>query len=140
MREIRFRAKRIDNNEWVEGSYFEDLVAATPDGEGLMPRPMIFVKELDKFYDVVLSTLGQYTGLKDKNDKEIYEGDIIKQDEYMNGKKFEINEVVVYYNDGFYLKGLSKNRTGGALLLRISDSKYVEAIGNEHDNKELLEV
>jgi uncharacterized phage protein (TIGR01671 family) len=70
MREIKFRGKRLDNGEWIEG----DLLRMNghwfifPD-----PAP----GGIDK-YEVDPATVGEFTGLKDKNGKEIYEGDIIE--------------------------------------------------------------
>lgn len=70
MREIKFRGKRLDNGEWIEGDLLRML-----DHWFIFPDPA--PEGIDK-YAVDPATVGQYTGLKDKNGKEIYEGDVIR--------------------------------------------------------------
>ena len=70
MREILFRAKRTDNKEWIEGSYIKSVVAASPFGYITPSYPT----EPTQIYTV---TLGQWTGVYDKNGKKIFDGDII---------------------------------------------------------------
>lgn len=120
MREILFRGKRVDNGEWVEGYYMDD---------GYINQPFTELGgRFDDTIEVDPETVGQYTGLTDKNGKKIFEGDICKHISNYSG-----NTVisVVTYTDGHFL-ALVDEHSGFEL------SEKLEVIGNIHDNPELL--
>jgi uncharacterized phage protein (TIGR01671 family) len=85
MREILFRAKRKDTGEWVEGFYFESFTE--------IPYIMTLhdhILGMTEFYEVDPATVGQFTGLLDKNGKRIFEGDKIRI------RETEVDEWEVY--------------------------------------------
>lgn len=134
MRDILFRGKRVDNSEWVEGSLMIDKVV---DMCLIYPFEEYFPWVLS--YVVLPSTVGQYTGLTDKNGKKIFEGDIVQyQPEYWCEP---LQSVVEYYADkwnypAFDLKDHNYTANG---LQSAHEEGGCEVIGNIHDNPELLE-
>lgn len=147
MREILFRGKRTDNGEWVEG-YYCNL-------GGNHPRVLnenIFIGKIGrvlefKNIDVLPETVGQYTGLTDKNGTKIFEGDIVKCLDTIND--IEFNAVVEFgnpnheYNWGYQLKHISGDMPNLDILCWVDMEEtgaFIEVIGNIHDNPELLET
>lgn len=135
MREIIFRGQRPDNDEWVYGY----LVEAT---NVITDKKATFIFEQDATYfthgefacsfEVKPETVGQYTGVIDKNGKKVFEGDVVEYDgscgEIVFVERrgaFMSNEKDMY---GEWLSNLPQYGTG-----------IVEIIGNIYDNKEILE-
>lgn len=125
MKEIKFRGKRLDNGEWIEGDLLRMLghwfIFPDPAPEGI-----------DK-YAVDPATVGEFTGLKDKNGKEIYEGDVMEIPE--TDFNAEIIGRVLFEEDAYYIIPLRGGHLWGLhWSLRKHDAKI---IGNIHDNPEL---
>jgi uncharacterized phage protein (TIGR01671 family) len=139
-REIEFRGKCVPDSkyagEWVTGGYVPLSEDITPNDEGLIMRFLGGGTTIT--YHVDPDTVGQFTGLVDKNGVKIFEGDIVRiydsdYEEYSDQQvKFAHGVFGVDNWTKKYLTTLSFFLTGG-------DSEYsVEVIGNIHDNPELL--
>lgn len=121
MRIIKFRGKRIDNGEWVYG-------LITSIGEKYSTICTIFPKyEMD--YRIKTETVSQFTGLKDKNGKEIYEGDIIE-----NVEKWEI----IFDKGCFCSRLLDVKYLEEKTYIALRAIRDYEIIGNIYENSELL--
>ena len=122
MREIKFRGKRLDNGGWVYGGF-------AIRHRGAIPVILEADEDSITFRIVYRRTVGQFTGLLDKNGKEIYEGDIFRFDH-----PDSINEVSYSIGGGFAGFDFSPAFTDGDKLTNI------EIIGNIHDNPELINL
>lgn len=145
MRGILFRGKRKDNGEWVEGGYYREdytdnvyITFWNSFGLGFMDSCQVDPE-----------TVGQYTGLYDKYDKRIFEGDMLKPFDD------EIDKMVVVFNQGQFLLCLYGDRgyrsesgdweydgsNYGVIECEPLSSygEEIQVIGNIHDNSELTE-
>ena len=121
MREIKFRAKRTDNGEWIIG----DLHLHTP-------FPHIHSTRGDKA-KIDTNTIGQFTGFRDCDEKEIFEGDIVKFMAHDGlGNELGNQQGIIRYLYGGYLIG------GYDMYDILLNDDEAEIIGNIHDNPELL--
>ena len=126
MREILFRGKRIDNGAWVEGYYIvsskghhsgeHHLIVCNDNINGYSGRD---------FIKVVPETVGQYTGLSDKNGKKIFEGDIDQH-----------GYICTFTNGAFQMCCFKDEKCIQAIPFWGCDNLMI--VGNIHDNSELL--
>jgi uncharacterized phage protein (TIGR01671 family) len=129
MREILFRAK-YKHDKWAYGHYVK-----------LWDTHCINLGKENACYnmDISIETLGQYTGLTDKNGTKIFEGDIIKANSNIYGSPFfdGIIGKVVYAECSFFIE--PKNPIDSQYLF-ADECAEIEIIGNVYDNPELLEA
>lgn len=139
MRKIKFRGQRQSDNKWIYG----DL---------LQPTELCDIYEISDCesidgsrYDIIKDTIGQFTGLYDKNGKEIYEGDIVKINAHSYDFGFEKDKIgEIRFLEGcfgFYKQFSEKEYLFNELATEsgYGELDYYEVIGNIYDNPELLE-
>lgn len=137
MREYLFRGKSADNGEWVEGTYLHLNV-----GKDYICDGTVWIGTLQPCkIEVEPETVGQYTGLTDKNGVKIFEGDVIKVERDLhcgeNKKEREIFNGVVWYDDKHTCFGI-KSKKYRCLPIHRFKGDYSTIIGNIHDNSEIL--
>ena len=134
MREILFRGKRNDSGGWIEGYYVETL----------RYNNLHWIWDGKEYIAVDPSTVGQYTGLTDKNGKKIFEGDILYSLLWWWGPRF------VYLMQGDcgpchadsamqYILASNVENPEHHAIYNLWNGCEVEIVGNIHDNPELLE-
>lgn len=125
MREILFRGKRLYNGEWVYGSYVQQYGAATI----YLPDGVDSEYGFDN-YPVDPETVGQFTGLTDKNGVRIFEGDILQFEDDYALVRYSSEDAMFELRFDTFVSNFSK----------VNINMYGEVVANIHDNPELLEV
>lgn len=153
MREILFRGKRINNSEWVYGFLYETEKSSSYNAESYIlekERLTINYKCVEgitthiPFVQVTPDTVGQFTGVTDKNGKKIFEGDICTINFLTISGKVNRRE---NYKCEFYEGKFCFVSDNGKFRCWYSEKEYIyegacrnniEVVGNIHDNPELL--
>lgn len=131
-REILFRGKRKDNGEWICGDLLQDVesgICAIVSYVNLGGN----IHDLSEscIFAVIPETVGQYTGLTDKNGTKIFEGDIVRYGDTIHEVAFEQRNGTAYF-------GLVYSENETLPFGHYQDLRQIEVIGNIHDNPELL--
>ncbi|EDB1281705.1 hypothetical protein F9C47_08520 [Listeria monocytogenes] len=138
MREIEFRSKRIDNGEWIYGNLmqFEDsatfIFADERKGASTLTYAHFIINNMHAIDE---KTVGQYTGLKDKNGNKIFEGDIVDISVYDRLDWSSIKGKVVFLNGAWLVEDV-----GHFAITLQSETNEIEIIGNVHENLGLWEA
>jgi uncharacterized phage protein (TIGR01671 family) len=156
MRKILFRGKRVDNGEWVEGAYYKQDYFYGDEVEKhiIITSGDALTNDFDlDFYAVIPETLGQFTGLTDKNGKRIFEGDIVRNEKHYcdgvvcferigNDGGIGLNGYFIKERDAFgdFEEQETDYDTKEKFYEcnRCIDLKQLEVIGNIHDNGEFM--
>lgn len=149
MREFLFRAKRKDTGEWRESGAFSRATKSSgsryflstevnPNAHAKFDRSgnLQALTAIGNCFAYLIDpeTLGQYTGVEDKNGKRIFEGDIVRVKRLWN----EGTCVISFEHGSFYIASLDKAICDGPLWSFWFSGDEMEVIGNIHDNPELL--
>lgn len=127
-REILFRGKRVDNDEWVEGDLFR-----------IISTNRFFITHYNSMqFEIITETVGQFTGLTDKNGNKIFEGDYIKLSGGLRLDFYPDNGVIVFNRTCFVMKAKTENGEPWHFSINFSDGTEIEIVGNIYDNPELL--
>lgn len=141
MREYKFRGKRVDNGEWVYGClcYIDNEPVIV---EGSMKWVDGSELYCNTFHFVIPETIGQYTGLKDKNGKEIYKGDIVELVNTYKGMNTKSIVEIDFIDFTFAGKWAEEYSPSGYVYNPLDSYNFptvtIEVIGNIYENPELL--
>ena len=139
-REIKFRAKEANTNRWVFGDLIQYENGDTAIFENKMTEYGCEATQICRRTKVQFDTIGQYTGLQDKNGKDIYEGDIlmcIRDRSDNKGKKYYRS---VLFKHGSFCMTVPGYNCLSSLYNHVVNGKLLwEIVGNIYDNKDLLE-
>ena len=133
LREFLLRGKRTDNGEWVYGYYTKARYFLNKKEMHIIFEPDVEAFphcEFTGYEEVLPETVGQYTGLTDKNGVKIFEGDIVSLVKH-DGLIYKVVYVPCRYE-------LVNSKGVNCFVLDIYKSENIEVIGNIHDNPELL--
>ena len=127
-RTIKFRGQRKQDQQWIYGFYFFNNNAhGIIHGSGFPGQ----------WAEVIPETVGQFTGLLDKNGKEIYEGDILEYPYTYRKQKMVCITQVIWKYTGLCIER-NESKLIDSVFLSVCSTKMTSVIGNIHSNPELL--
>lgn len=149
MRETKFRGIRISTNEWVYGYLVqrgETISRGQKTNKDDIVVPISYLSSVT--YAIKPETSGQYTGLKDKNDVEVYEGDVVKQHYFYDARHpgtlgaMEVDREIIGVVGIDELGTYTVDSEGQVYywLEYLEIAEQIEVIGDIHTNPELMEI
>lgn len=136
MRDIEYRGKSIRTGNWIVGSsLINKLGAYIVSEENPHECTQYGYIEIDEYEKVLPETVGQYTGLKDKHGKKIYEGDVLEHANEFGDHEWK---TIIVFEDGMFTCKHVRN----GFVSKVSpyiEMQSAEIIGNTYENLELLE-
>ena len=151
MRIIKFKARREDNGQWITGDLLQHIDGSVLIGDNIGPwdDDGYSLCDYHKVYHVDPATVGQFTGFYDKNDKEVYEGDVLRSDLYpysnlRNGRRDNYFGIVFYSEEeaSFHIM-VAKNSESIVIGACSGESYHItqkklndfEVVGNIHEEE-----
>lgn len=131
MREIKYRGKSKDGDEWLYGYLVQNI------NGNLAIQLEVTNHRFKVCREVIPETIGQYTGLKDVNSKEIYEGDIIVDTDWEVEEPYEERLEVIWSDFAFKIKKINKNKIYSCRHEDLLNLNCYLIIGNIYQNPDL---
>ena len=130
MREIEFRGFSISKKQWVYGYYNYTFERGYwSQGYDDVPPRCHYIDTDTNYYEVYSQSVGQYTGLRDKNNTKIYENDIVKHPEGELGK-------VVYVSGSFQISSIKYPNRNLSLLDHYSS--FIRVVGDAFEDHDMI--
>ena len=137
MKEILFKAKRLDNGKWIQGGLVHqtDCYGDKVDRWFIIDGTTTQDYDIGENFEVDPKTICQYTGFNDRNNEKIFSGDIVKDDDNVYSKAGEVRYIGWFYKGNELIPTMTIGGYGIFGSNNIEDAKKLHIIGNIHDKQ-----